>query len=63
MCFGVGKFFAVELLEKKYVRNKDTQETLLHVVEEPVTRYLPSNSRIIGNKAFLMFTLFRLLVG
>ncbi|KAF7131623.1 hypothetical protein RHSIM_Rhsim09G0083500 [Rhododendron simsii] len=38
----------LELLEKKYVRNKDTQETLLHVVEEPVTRYLPSNSRIIG---------------
>ncbi|XP_058181274.1 ribosomal RNA small subunit methyltransferase NEP1-like [Rhododendron vialii] len=38
----------LELLEKKYVRNKDTQETLLRVVEEPVTRYLPSNSRIIG---------------
>ncbi|KAG5561100.1 hypothetical protein RHGRI_004198 [Rhododendron griersonianum] len=38
----------LELLEKKYVRNKDTQETLLRVVEEPVTRYLPANSRIIG---------------
>ncbi|KAG8379062.1 hypothetical protein BUALT_Bualt07G0049200 [Buddleja alternifolia] len=38
----------LELLEKSRIRTNDTNEILMRVVEEPVTRHLPSNSRIIG---------------
>lgn len=38
----------LELLEKSRIRTNDTHETLMRVVEEPLTRHLPANSRIIG---------------
>ncbi|XP_020223117.1 ribosomal RNA small subunit methyltransferase NEP1 [Cajanus cajan] len=38
----------LELLQKSSVRAKDTNEVLLRVVEEPVTRHLPINSYIVG---------------
>ncbi|RDX63464.1 Ribosomal RNA small subunit methyltransferase NEP1, partial [Mucuna pruriens] len=38
----------MELLQKSLVRAKDTNEVLLRVVEEPITRHLPVNSHIIG---------------
>ncbi|RXH83828.1 hypothetical protein DVH24_009263 [Malus domestica] len=31
----------VELLTKKCIRTEDTNEVLMHVIEEPVTRHLP----------------------
>ncbi|QHO23300.1 ribosomal RNA small subunit methyltransferase NEP1-like isoform X1 [Arachis ipaensis] len=37
----------VDLLRKSCVRAKDTNEVLICVVEEPVTRHLPVNSHII----------------
>ncbi|KAL0342771.1 UNVERIFIED_CONTAM: Ribosomal RNA small subunit methyltransferase NEP1 [Sesamum calycinum] len=37
----------LELLEKSRIRTNEN-ETLMRVVEEPVTRHLPTNSRIIG---------------
>ncbi|CAI9096952.1 OLC1v1033227C5 [Oldenlandia corymbosa var. corymbosa] len=36
------------LLEKRCIRNEETHDILLRVIEEPVTRYLPDNTRIIG---------------
>ncbi|XP_073050602.1 ribosomal RNA small subunit methyltransferase NEP1-like isoform X3 [Primulina eburnea] len=38
----------LELLEKSRIRTSDTHETLMRVVEEPLIRHLPANSRIIG---------------
>lgn len=38
----------LELLQKSYTRAKDTQEKLLSMVEQPLTRHLPSNRRVIG---------------
>ncbi|XP_028802702.1 ribosomal RNA small subunit methyltransferase NEP1-like isoform X2 [Neltuma alba] len=38
----------LELLQKSRVYAKDTNEVLLRVLEEPVTRHLPVNSHIIG---------------
>ena len=38
----------VELLRTSCVRAKDTNEILLRVLEQPVTRHLPINSRVIG---------------
>ncbi|KAI4297060.1 hypothetical protein L6164_036968 [Bauhinia variegata] len=38
----------MELLQKSSVRAKDTNEVLYRVVEEPITRYLPVNSHIVG---------------
>ncbi|KAJ1422594.1 hypothetical protein SESBI_12941 [Sesbania bispinosa] len=38
----------LELLQKSSVRAKDTNEVLLRVVEEPITRHLPVNSHIVG---------------
>ncbi|XP_054804087.1 uncharacterized protein LOC129307220 [Prosopis cineraria] len=37
----------LELLQKSRVRAKDTNEILLRVLEEPVTRHLPVNSHIV----------------
>lgn len=36
------------LLQKSSVRAKKTNEVLLQVLEEPVTRHLPVNSHIVG---------------
>ncbi|CAI9096954.1 OLC1v1033227C4 [Oldenlandia corymbosa var. corymbosa] len=41
-------FAAATLLEKRCIRNEETHDILLRVIEEPVTRYLPDNTRIIG---------------
>ncbi|KAL4381668.1 hypothetical protein AHAS_Ahas04G0156500 [Arachis hypogaea] len=38
----------VDLLRKSCVRAKDTDEVLIRVLEEPVTRHLPVNYHIIG---------------
>ncbi|TKY69274.1 Ribosomal RNA small subunit methyltransferase NEP1 [Spatholobus suberectus] len=38
----------MELLQKSSVWAKDTNEILLHVVEEPITLHLPVNSHIVG---------------
>lgn len=38
----------LELLQKSRVRAKGTNEVLLRVLEEPVTRHLPVNSHIVG---------------
>ncbi|KAJ0963434.1 hypothetical protein J5N97_028556 [Dioscorea zingiberensis] len=38
----------VDFLQKARVCSGDGNEALLRVIEEPVTRHLPSNSRIIG---------------
>ncbi|XP_011090443.1 ribosomal RNA small subunit methyltransferase NEP1 [Sesamum indicum] len=38
----------LELLQKSRIRTNDTNETLMSVIQEPVTRHLPANSRIIG---------------
>ncbi|PQQ11824.1 ribosomal RNA small subunit methyltransferase nep-1-like [Prunus yedoensis var. nudiflora] len=38
----------LELLGHKCIRDKDTNEILMRVVEEPVTRHLPVNSRVVG---------------
>ncbi|KAG8363117.1 hypothetical protein BUALT_BualtUnG0002700 [Buddleja alternifolia] len=38
----------MELLEKFRIHTKDANEILRRVVEDPVTRHLPANSRIIG---------------
>ncbi|KAI4297532.1 hypothetical protein L6164_037418 [Bauhinia variegata] len=38
----------MELLQKSSVRAKNTNEVLLRVVEEPMTRHLPVNSHIVG---------------
>lgn len=39
---------AVDLLQKSSIAAKDTGEKLLRVIEQPVTRHLPPNSRVIG---------------
>ncbi|XP_027173041.1 ribosomal RNA small subunit methyltransferase NEP1-like isoform X1 [Coffea eugenioides] len=38
----------MNLLEKSCIRTEGTKEVLLRVIQEPVTRYLPTNSHIIG---------------
>ncbi|KAL5723374.1 rRNA small subunit pseudouridine methyltransferase Nep1 [Ranunculus cassubicifolius] len=38
----------LELLQKSSIKAKDTEEKLLSVLQQPVTRHLPENSRIIG---------------
>ncbi|BFG19805.1 hypothetical protein CerSpe_060790 [Prunus speciosa] len=38
----------LELLGHKCIRDKETNEILMRVVEEPVTRHLPVNSRVVG---------------
>ncbi|XP_052117200.1 uncharacterized protein LOC107484975 [Arachis duranensis] len=38
----------VDLLRKSRVCAKDTNEVLIRIVEEPVTRHLPVNSHIVG---------------
>ncbi|CAB4267774.1 unnamed protein product [Prunus armeniaca] len=38
----------LELLGHKCIRDKDTNEILMRVIEEPVTRHLPVNSRVVG---------------
>ncbi|KAB2627449.1 ribosomal RNA small subunit methyltransferase NEP1-like [Pyrus ussuriensis x Pyrus communis] len=38
----------LELLDKKCIRTKDTNEILMRVIAEPVTRHLPVNSRVVG---------------
>ncbi|KZV15522.1 hypothetical protein F511_42215 [Dorcoceras hygrometricum] len=38
----------LELMEKSRIRTSDTHETLIRSVVEPLTRHLPSNSRIVG---------------
>ncbi|KAL2347717.1 hypothetical protein Fmac_001717 [Flemingia macrophylla] len=38
----------MELLRKSEVRAKETNDVLLHVVEEPITCHLPINSYIVG---------------
>lgn len=45
----------VELLGHKCIRDKDTNEILMRVVEEPVTRHLPVNSRVVGERCILLF--------
>ncbi|KAK3007065.1 hypothetical protein RJ639_016629, partial [Escallonia herrerae] len=42
----------LELLEKSCVCTKDTHETLLRVIKEPVNQYIPANSRIIGGLSY-----------
>lgn len=37
-----------ELLDKSCIRSKDTNEVLIHVIDDPITNYLPANSRIVG---------------
>ncbi|KAM1055138.1 hypothetical protein ACFX13_029381 [Malus domestica] len=38
----------LELLNEKCIRTEDTNEVLMRVIEEPVTRRLPINSRVVG---------------
>ncbi|XP_075506378.1 uncharacterized protein LOC142543175 isoform X3 [Primulina tabacum] len=38
----------LELLEKSRIHTSDTHETLMRVIEEPLIRHLPANSRIVG---------------
>ncbi|KAL6549116.1 18S rRNA uridine methyltransferase [Orobanche hederae] len=38
----------LDLLQKSSIAAKDTGEKLLRVIEQPVTRHLPPNSRVIG---------------
>ncbi|XP_027333459.1 ribosomal RNA small subunit methyltransferase NEP1-like [Abrus precatorius] len=38
----------MELLKKSSVRAKDSNEILLRVVEEPITRHFPVNSHVVG---------------
>ncbi|KAL6497193.1 18S rRNA uridine methyltransferase [Orobanche gracilis] len=38
----------LDLLQKSSIASKDTGEKLLRVIEQPVTRHLPPNSRVIG---------------
>ncbi|KAF9599895.1 hypothetical protein IFM89_001841 [Coptis chinensis] len=38
----------LELLQKSRITTNDTHETLLRVIEQPVTRHLPAKSQIIG---------------
>ncbi|KAL6509850.1 18S rRNA uridine methyltransferase [Orobanche gracilis] len=38
----------LDLLQKSSIEAKDTGEKLLRVIEQPVTRHLPPNSRVIG---------------
>ncbi|KAM1124422.1 hypothetical protein TB1_039128 [Malus domestica] len=38
----------LELLDKKCKRTKDTNEILMRIIKEPVTRHLPVNSSVVG---------------
>lgn len=45
----------MELLGHKCIRDKDTNEILMRVIEEPVTRHLPVNSRVVGERCIPIF--------
>ncbi|KAL0348078.1 UNVERIFIED_CONTAM: Ribosomal RNA small subunit methyltransferase NEP1 [Sesamum angustifolium] len=44
----------LELLQKSRIRTNDTNETLMSVIQEPITRHLPANSRISRNSGKLV---------
>ncbi|TQE13061.1 hypothetical protein C1H46_001436 [Malus baccata] len=51
----------LELLDKKCIRTKDTNEILMRVIAEPVTRHLPVNSRVVGEHCLPLFSILSLL--
>jgi hypothetical protein len=48
-------YIAVQLLQKLSITAVGNREKLLRVIKNPVTQYLPLNSRKIGELEFLWF--------
>lgn len=46
------QLFAVQLLQKLHITASNNGEKLLRLIKNPVTQYLPTNSRKIGESDF-----------